>query len=344
MDNETTTTGQVQQSSPNPIPQTPPKYQQSSSNIDRNGIIFSLIDLLSRSLTEHFWGTLGFISIIGVLYGLYEGKFSLGSVLSTTGADVSGGFNILALLGICVIVGIVLFIANKIMNLSNQTEVSKSISKITIAECKVIKNELMHFNKVLDSLQEMHKDLSNAISKLVQLISDNNVSTQQIRQELNIINSVIHKIPDRDAIINMLNIRTKVLFKDISEIVNEYINFIPSEKNANALQDSVVTQSSKIMFIEENVRSKFANIGSVFISDIYNYSKNTLDPTVKDYVKTLLNNTFNEIIKVLFESNRSYTTEQIYFFIMKQTNKLIQELDVVYNNNLVLTPFFGEDD
>ena len=142
----------------------------------------------------------------------------------------------------------------------------------------------------------------------------------------------------------MLNIRTKVLFKDISEIVNEYINFIPSEKNANALQDSVVTQSSKIMFIEENVRSKFANIGSVFISDIYNYSKNTLDPTVKDYVQTLLNNTFNEIIKVLFESNRSYTTEQIYFFIMKQTNKLIQELDVVYNNNLVLTPFFGEDD
>ena len=44
-------------------------HYKNDNDIDKNGIIHALINLLSMSLTEHFWG---------IFYGVYHDKISLG--------------------------------------------------------------------------------------------------------------------------------------------------------------------------------------------------------------------------------------------------------------------------
>ena len=303
-------------------------HYKNDNDIDKNGIIHALINLLSMSLTDHFWGTVTFFSIIGIFYGIYHDKISLGGlVLSNVGIS-----NTFILLGIIGLLGLSIFLVNNMISLTKDNSLTRSINKITIDECKSIKVELKQFNGVLTSLHNMHEDLNNAVNRLADLIANNNINTQKIRQELNTINNVIHKIPNRDAIINMLTIRTKVLFKDISEVISEYMSIM------NTTDSSI--NASKNHFIEETLKNRFNNIINLFINDIYSYSKNTLDVNIKDRIQTLLTETFNDILQLILEPE--YSTEQLFFIILKKVNELSSSLSNIYNDNLILTSFFNQ--
>ena len=328
--NENETLQENEETQLSTIPQEVHHHYKNDNDIDKNGIIHALINLLSMSLTDHFWGTVTFFSIIGIFYGIYHDKISLGG-LAVSNLGISNTFILVGIIGL---IAISIFIANKMMSLVKDNSLTRSINKITIDECKSIKSELKQFNGILTSLQNMHEDLSKAINRLMELISNNNISTQKIRQELNIINNVIHKIPNRDAIINMLTIRTKVLFKDISEVISEYMSIM------NTTDSSI--NKSKNLFIEETLKNRFDNIINLFISDIYSYSKNTLDVNVKDQIQNLLTTAFNEILRLILEPE--YSTEQLFFIILKKVNELSSELSILYNNNLVLTSFFNQNE
>ena len=88
-------------------------HYKNDNDIDKNGIIHALINLLSMSLTEHFWGTVTFFSIIGIFYGVYHDKISLGG-LALSNLGVSNKFILLGVIGL---LGLSIFLVNKIMSL-----------------------------------------------------------------------------------------------------------------------------------------------------------------------------------------------------------------------------------
>lgn len=331
----------------------PPKETPKSNNIDlqkvneKIDLTYVTTEILRLLITEHFWGSVIVISIAGIGYLIYHYGINIQSFFNISDIVLTGGtssiYHILILILICIVLCVVLFNSNKIMYLMHHNEFNQSINKMIVEECNQIKTEITSLIRILTSLQLMHEDLHKSLKSLIELVDTESINTKKIRQELYSINNVIHKIPNRDAIINMLVIRTRLIYNDISEAILDYISIINMAKGTGEIIIGSNINKSKMAFVEDRLNHTMDEIRTLYISDVYLYSKNTLNPDVKSLLQEALNETFAKIRNEISKYETSLTVEELFYTIREDIKELTVSVSGIFDKGLMLTSFFDND-
>ena len=311
-------------------------------------LTYIITEALKILITEHFWGSVIVLSLAGIVYLVYSYGINLSSFFKLTeaggAAGLTSGTTILLLAILVIVLVIIIFNSNKIMMLIHDHEFNQSLNKMMMEECRQIKTEVGSLTKILTTLQLMHEDLGKSLKSLMDLISTESINTKKIREELLSINNVIRKIPNRDAILNMLIIRTRLIYNDVSEAILDYVSTIRMARGNNEFVIGNTINKSKLAFVEDRFNHTMEEIKTLYISDVYSYSKNTLSPDVKELLDEALEETFTKIKNSTTKVEDSLSTDELFYIVREDINSLTISISGIFDKGLMLTSFFDNEE
>lgn len=298
-----------------------------------------LTEVIKVLIAEHFWGSTIILSIGSVIYLAYKYDINLLSVFNISEIFSSGNsLSVLMLILILLSLGIAIFIANKVMNVVNNNDMSYSINKIMMDECKEIKLEISNLTKILSSLQIMQDELSKSIQSLINTLDNDSLNNTQIKKCLSDINNILQNVPNKDSIIKMLLIRTRLIYNDLSSSIFDYIN---SYKIYTSSTEYSEISKGRFSYAEEKLLRDFSNTKELYISDVYAYSKNTFNNDSEDKLISILDDAFENIKGLVLSNNE--TTEELFLKIRDIINLLVIKSESIFKNNLKLVSLFTEN-
>ena len=303
---------------------------------------------------NHFYFS-SFLLIFSICaYLVHEGSINLGNILHGTDIFItSHHFHLMVTMAIIAIFMILWTIYNNIMKILKAHEINKIFSEALVNQFTALKTELIDLKTILEQLHSNYNNIGISISTLTQLTSDDVLNTKKIVGILNNINNAVKKIPNKDTIIDMLTIRTKLLFTDTISIVSEYLTNIIARQPLtqigggnnnifNVNSNKVNNNINKNAFIEEKLYHKIDEIKQQYINEVFQLSKNTIDNNIKDDINAMLNDAFNNVIYLVLNPEQQNTLDQLLYNIDHCIKQLTTNLISLYSNNLQLTSFFDD--
>ena len=294
----------------------PPKASGISINLNATEILKILI-------TEHFFATSIILVIISVVIASIKYNYDYGVLfnairiyLSTT----SIGAVILGLIG--------LFCMTVIMVKINNIIKSNKINEILH---NTLRKEVSDLNIIIKQINERYGNINSNVCMISELVSENAIDIRKIINTLESINNTIKCIPDKNTILDILTIRTKLIFSSVIELVAEYLSNI------------ILAGRSKRAFIENRLRNKLDEVKSQYLTEITILSKNTLNNDIRDKVITVLDESFNNILFLIMNTEDINTIDELLSNIGYIVKNLTVTLTNMYDTNLLLTSFFEEE-
>lgn len=294
----------------------PPKASGISINLNATEILKILI-------TEHFFATSIILVIVSVVIASIKYNYDYGVLfnaihiyLSTT----SIGTVILGLIG--------LFCMTVIMVKINNIIKSNKINEILH---NTLHKEVSDLNIIIKQINERYGNINSNVCMISELVSENAIDIRKIINTLKSINNTIKRIPDKNTILDILTIRTKLIFSSVIELVAEYLSNI------------ILASRSKRAFIENRLRNKLDEVKSQYLTEITILSKNTLDSNIRDKVITVLDESFNNILFLIMNTEDINTIDELLSNIGYIVKNLTVTLTNMYDTNLLLTSFFEEE-
>ena len=330
------------------------KQQQSTYSGNGFQISLNLNKLIEYLFVNHFYFTACLMILNILLYLVVKGYIDLNAIFGIIDLFITKHyFHLISAGAISVIMILTFTMHNKIDKIIKAHNVNKVFSEALINQFNALKNELAELKLVLEAMQSNYNTASISITALTQLISDDVLNTKKIVSLLNSINSTIKKIPNKDTIIDMLTIRTKLLFSDTIEIVSEYITTIIARQpitqigngNSNLFNyavNNVNNNKNKNAFIEEKLRHKIDEIKSQYVIEVFQLSKNTIDDKIRPEINQMLNSAFENIMYLILNPEQQNTLDELIYNIDHCIKQLTSNLVNLYANNLILTSFFDE--
>lgn len=299
------------------------------NKIDNTKLILDIAKLL---ITEHFWGSVFVISLGSILYLIMKGEINLLTFLPSIALT---NHHIIFFVISSIILGMIIFISNKLLLIIEEHEFNKAIDKIIIDECKEIKIEVKNLIIILSSLKLMHEGLSNNISLLMKSLNEEIINCENVKEHLSSINSIIHNVPNKETISQLLLIRTRLIYNDLSDVVFDYIN---AYKNISS--SSIITNinKSKLNYIKDRLGNKLNEIKKMYLNDIYVYSKNTFDKKAEKDLVNILDSYFENIKESVIDD--AISIEETFIIIKNSLNEFTIKATDILRNNLKLIPIF----
>ena len=297
-----------------------------------------LTEIIKLLITEHFWSSVIILSIGGICYLSYNYGINLSSIFNLSElTNNTNSLSILILLLLILSLGIITYIANKIIYIINNNEVSYSINKIMIDECKEIKVEVNNLTKILSTLQLMQEGLNKSIQSLMNILDAETLNSKQIKKHLTDINNIIQNVPNKDSIIRMLLIRTRLIYSDLSSAIFDYINSYKIYISSSSFSE---ISKNRFSYAEEKLLRDFSNTKELYITDVYSYSKNTFDKSAEEKLVKLIDDAFNNIKGLVLSNNE--ITEELFLKVRDIINLLVIKSESIFKDNLKLISLFED--
>ena len=313
-------------------------------------MMFCGVQILKYIFTIHFWGTVFTICLMGLGYLQFTEKINILSVLLFFKDSITGFHGII--LGLLLIILLfVIYMINKIISLIHTFELTNKIDETLSKEYSSIRDELNNFIKILISLQSFCIEISSLMDQILKGLNSDNVNIKNIYHELISIAEVMHNIPSREMVMKMLTLRTRMIYVDAADKIIKYIADHSTIRRIMTLDENskgVIIRSntrmrSKNSYIDQRLVHDFSELKTLYIEDVYSYSKNTLDISIKEDIQKELDETLDSIIDVLLSPDPDTPLElEAFFYNIHYTVKnLGDKLLNMYSNNLVLPKIFN---
>ena len=314
-------------------------------------IMYCSLQVLKYIFTTHFWGTVFIICLIGLGFLQYTEKINIISILSLFEGSTIVNSHLLIIGLLILILFFIVYGINKIISLIHMFELTEKIDETLSKEYSSIRDELNNFIKILMSLQSFCTEISTSMDQILKGLSQDNINIKNIYHELISIAEVIHNIPSREMVMKMLTLRTQMIYVDVADKIIKYITDHSTIRRIMTLDENskgVIIKSntrtrSKNSYIDQRLTHDFNELKILYINEIYAYSKNTLDISIKDDIKKELDETLDSIIDLLLNPDPDIQLElEAFFYNMHYMIKnLGDKLLNIYANNLVLPKIFN---
>lgn len=315
--------------------------------IDTTGFTGKLLDILNGMLINHFYTTAFLLAICSIVYMsiVYDADFSFLTDISNIVIKQHNFYSLIIVL-IMIIFGMLFYIINKINSISIKNDIQSqndvSFRKVIIDQFTAIRQDM---NKYLISIDEFKNNYNNthgAVVSVSKLLSDNVINTKKILSLLFKINNQFKNIPDKDTILQFLTFRSKLLMIDVIRVIDEHFrNLTPKEINQFNLY--TVTDKSKNSFFEAMFINKINTVKNEYIVEIYQLSRDTLDVNIKDTIYDTLSKFFDKIVEYIVNDEVGMQLDEIIYYSIDNIKILVAELNTIYENNLLLTSFFDDN-
>lgn len=325
----------------------------STYNAHGFNISINVNKLIEFFFINHFYFS-AFLMIFGIgAYLIHEGSINIVNVIHGTDVFITSHyFHLIVAMSIVAIIMILYVLYNNISKILKGHEINKIFSEALVNQFTALKTEFADLKTILDQLHNNYNNIGISVGTLTQLISDDVLNTKKIVSILTNINNTVKKIPNKDTIIDMLTIRTKLLFTDTISVVSEYLTNIIARQpvtqigggNSNLfnINTNQISGKNKNAFIEEKLRHKIDEIKQQYINEVFQLSKNTIDSSVKEDINNMLNEAFNNVIYLVLNPEQQNTLDQLLYNIDHCIKQLTSNLIVFYSSNLQLTSFFDD--
>ena len=330
------------------------KDDNKPSTYSANGVNVSLNlnKIFEYFFLNHFYFSSCLLMFLVFSYLVIGGYINIPNILLRSDIFITGHYFHFMIAAIAIAILIFIIVCYNISKrLLRSHEINKVFSEALVNQFNALKNELIDLKNILQTLQNNYNSVTISIGTLTQLISDDVLNTKKIVNILNNINSTIKKIPNKDTIIDILTIRTKLLFTDTIEVVAEYLTYIIARQplttvgngNPNIFNVNVnQVNNNKNAFIEEKLQHKIDEIKTQYINEVYHLSKNTVDNKIKPDIENLLKQAFDNVIYLTLNPEQQNTLDQLLYNIDHCIKQLTANLINLYADNLLLTSFFDE--
>ena len=317
-------------------------------------ISFNLNRFMEFLFINHFTATICMLFFGAIFYLIVNNNININNLLLNTNIFVSSHYYyIIIAIAIIAILAILVVLCKRINVIIRAHEINKIFSEALVNQFNALKNELADLKSSLEILYNNYNNVNISIGTLTQLISDDVLNTKKIVSILHNINNTVKKIPNKETIIDMLTIRTKLLFSDTIEIVSEYLTFVIAKQPLtqigngnnnifNINSNQVNNKSNKNTFIEEKLHHKIDNIKQQYIVEVFQLSKNTIDNKIRGEINDMLDSAFNNILFLTLNPEQQNTLDQLLYNIDHCVKQLTANLIALYSENLLLTSFFDE--
>ena len=190
--------------------------------------------------------------------------------------------------------------------------------------------EINDMQAIIVKMNDKNGNLTTNLGMLSDLVSENVIDIRKIVNTLEAINNTLKRIPDKSTILDILTIRTKLIFSSVIEVIAEYLSNI------------IVAGRSKRSFMENKLKNKLEEVKSQYLAEITILSKNTLDNDIRDKMIECLDKAFERILFLIVNTEDINTIDELLSNIGYVIKDLTVTLTNMYDNNLLLTTFLEE--
>lgn len=317
-------------------------------------LMYSALEIFKYIFMTHFWGTVFMICTLGLGYLQFSNKINIATVVTLlTGNAINiYQFTIIFLLLFVLIIGF--YCSNKVISLIHMFELTNKIDETLSKEYSSIRDELSNFIKILMSLQSFCIEISKTTDQILKGLINDNVDIKNIYHELISISEVMHNIPNREISMKMLTLRTQMIYVDAADKIIKYIadhstirRIMTIDENSNGvIIKNSIGNRNKNSYIDQRLIHDFNELKNTYINDIYEYSKNTLDISIKDDIKKELDKVLDSIINLLLcpDSDTPLELEAFFYNMHYEIKNMGDRLLNMYANNLTLPEIFNIND
>lgn len=279
-------------------------------------------EILKILITEHFFATCAAIVVISCIIAAIKYNYDLTVIISyivTYLTATSVGAIVLAL----VIATCTMCIIYKINNIAKANKIHEVLHNTLCAE-------INDMQAIIVKMNDKNGNLTTNLGMLSDLVSENVIDIRKIVNTLEAINNTLKRIPDKSTILDILTIRTKLIFSSVIEVIAEYLSNI------------IVAGRSKRSFMENKLKNKLEEVKSQYLTEITILSKNTLDNDIRDKMIECLDKAFERILFLIVNTEDINTIDELLSNIGYVIKDLTVTLTNMYDNNLLLTTFLEE--
>lgn len=299
--------------------ETSPPKGGGSSGISIN---LNATEILKILITEHFLATCIAVIIITCIFTAIKYNYDLTIVISCIISHVTAtslGTIILAL----IVTTCIMYIIYKINTIAKTNKIHEALHNTLTSEVSDMQN-------IISKMNNKYGNITNSVSILSDLVSENVIDIKKIINTLNSINNTIKRIPDKNTILDILTIRTKLIFSSVIEVISEY------------LSNMILAGRSKRSFIENRLKNKLEEVKIQYLTEITILSKNTLDNDIRDRIIDYLDKAFERILFLIVNIEDINTIDELLSNIGYIVKDLTITLTNMYDNNLLLTTFLED--
>lgn len=311
-----------------------------AGSIKNEGVVHRILGIVEWCLKTNFSTTLIALCITGIVVACIVYGVSPSFTLNIS--DVSmGSFFRVAVGGALVSIFCTVFILSRkvgrmLLSISESKNESRDFNKAIVDQLSLIRQDMSGFVTMLEHFGDSSTSMSESVSMMMKLISDDIIDTKRIISVLSSLYNSMKNRPSKSIVMDMLVIRTKMLSVNLIEAVNEYFSVMKNNCHGDIIVES---SRSKNRFLLDKLNVKFDVIRQNYFEEIYHLSRHLIDSSIEELIYPEFDSLFSRVNDYV---SKGTNISEIIFYIIEDIRKMSYNMETIYSQNINLLSVFDE--